>query len=122
MRWPLAQRLARIAGAATIAATAGGCALNSEDISAAVMTDPLKYELYDCKQMEGQMKALVAQADRFKDLIAKAEQGPGGTIVATVAYKNDYLRVRADIKNLRESQQRRNCIKQTERDGIAAVH
>jgi hypothetical protein len=109
-----------VAGAVALALA--GCAPNSEDISATMMADPLKYEFYDCKQLEDFVRATSLQEQKLRGLIAKAEQDTGGTIVAALAYRNDYAKVRADLKLLRATQQRRDCIKQTERDGLGAVH
>lgn len=108
--------------AALMAAGLGGCALDSDKFAETVMSDPLKYEFYDCKQMDNAMKGLTVNAKRLEDLIARAEQDAVGVVVATAAYKNEYLRVRGDMKVLRETQVRRNCLKQTEQNGISAVH
>ncbi len=86
------------------------------------MSDPLKYQFFDCKQMADTMKGLLAQEQKYRDLIAKAEQETGGGVVATFAYKNDYMKLRADMKVLHDTQERRDCIKQTGRDGLGAVH
>ncbi len=105
-----------------LAATLGGCAMNTDTLNANLMSDPLKYEFYDCRQMEVQMKSLVVNEQKLHDLIVRAEQGTGGGVIATLAYKNDYLKVRADIQLLRQAQVRRNCIRQTEQGGIGVVH
>jgi len=124
MRLGMTRRLGLLVGPAAIFATTalGGCAPDSGNVGATFMADRLKYELYDCKQMENQMNALMAEERRLRDLIARAEQDTGGAIVAAVAYKTDYAKTRADMKVLGEAQQRRDCIKQTERDTKGAAH
>ena len=43
-------------------------------------------------------------------------------VVATFAYRNEYLKVRADIHGLRQAQVQHDCVRQTEQGGIGAVH
>jgi hypothetical protein len=112
----------RLFGAGTLVAALAACAPSSQDIATSIMSDPLKYQYYDCKQMADVMKSLTAQEQKLEDLIRRAEQDTGGAFVAAVAYKNDYVKVRADKKVLRDTQVRRDCIKQTEQGGIGAVH
>jgi septal ring factor EnvC (AmiA/AmiB activator) len=109
-------------GAAAVAAGLAACAPNSETVATTLMSDPLKYEFYDCKQLENQMKGLSVQEQKLRDLIAKAEQEAAGVLVATIAYKNDYAKLRADMRIVRDTQQRKNCIKETGREGLGAVH
>ena len=74
-----------------------GCAQMGETISPA-FADPAKYDLYDCKQLETERKALAARAAELQGLMTKAETGVAGSVVAEVAYRNDSLRC-ADSRN-----------------------
>src|ERR1035437_3488200 len=62
-----------------------GCALVPDVVSES-MTDPAKYDLFDCKQLEAARKSLAMQAAELEGLIAKAETGAGGSVVAEMAY------------------------------------
>ena len=57
--------------------------------------DPAKYDLFDCKQLEATRKSLASQAAELEGLIAKAETGAGGSVVAEMAYRPDLAKVRA---------------------------
>jgi hypothetical protein len=112
---------ARWVTAVLLAASLAGCAANTDNIGLA-MADPLKYELYNCKQLAVALQGANKQERKLAELIGKAEQDAGGTIVASLAYKNDYARTRGDIKVLQDTMERRDCSKETQRSGIAAIH
>ena len=73
-----------------------GCAA-VPDVVSEFMVDPAKYDLYDCKQLEVARKSLLAQAAELEGLIAKAETGTGGSVVAEMAYRPDLAKVRASV-------------------------
>ena len=72
--------------------------------------DPAKYELYDCKQLEPERKALAARQAELQGLMTKAETGVGGTVVAQVAYSNEYIAVRGQSRFAEEAWQRNKCV------------
>ncbi|PMZ61475.1 twin-arginine translocation pathway signal, partial [Pseudomonas sp. FW306-2-11AA] len=83
-----------------------GCAGMSETIAPA-FADPAKYELYDCKQLEAERKALAKKTADLQKLMDKAETGAGGAVVSELAYRNDYLAVRGQAQ-MAEDAWRRN--------------
>ncbi len=74
-----------------------GCADMSDGMTKA-FADPAKYELYDCKQLETERKTLANRAAELQGLMAKAETGVGGSVVAELAYRNDYISVRGNMQ------------------------
>ena len=93
-----------------VAATGlGGCAGMSDGMSTA-FADPAKYELYDCKQLETARKGLAARTAELQGLMAKAETGAAGTVVAELAYRNEYVAVRGQSKFADEAWQRNRCV------------
>jgi hypothetical protein len=85
-----------------------GCASVGENMSSA-FADPAKYDLYECKQLEPERKNLANRAAELQGLMAKAETGVAGSVVAEVAYRNDYISVRAQQKLAEEAWQRNKC-------------
>ena len=79
-----------------------GCAQMGETISPA-FADPAKYDLYDCKQLEVERKTIAARAAELQGLMSKAETGVAGSVVAEVAYRNDYIAVRGQSKLAEEA-------------------
>jgi hypothetical protein len=85
-----------------------GCAQMGETMSSA-FADPAKYDLYECKQLEGERKTHAARAAELQGLMAKAETGVAGPVVAELAYRNEYIAVRAQSKLAEEAWQRNKC-------------
>jgi hypothetical protein len=86
----------------------GGCADIGESMNAA-FADPAKYELYDCKQLEPERKTLAARAAELQGLMAKADTGVAGPVVAELAYRNEYIAVRGQSKFADEAWRRNKC-------------
>lgn len=85
-----------------------GCADLGEGMTSA-FADPAKYELYDCKQLESERKSLANRAAELQGLMAKAQTGVAGPVVAEIAYRNEYVAVRGQAKNAEEAWQRNKC-------------
>jgi hypothetical protein len=86
-----------------------GCADMSDNVSTA-FADPAKYDLYECKQLEPERKTLAARAAELQGLMAKAQTGVAGPVVAEIAYRNDYIAVRGQAKLADEAWQRNKCV------------
>jgi hypothetical protein len=85
-----------------------GCASVSETIAPA-FADPAKYELYDCKQLEAERKALTNRTVELQKLMAKAETGTGGAVVSELAYRNDYVAARGQAQMAEDAWRRNKC-------------
>jgi hypothetical protein len=85
-----------------------GCADMSDSMTSA-FADPAKYDLYDCKQLEATRKALATRAAELQGLMAKADTGVAGPVVAELAYRNDYIAVRGQARLAEEVWQRNKC-------------
>ena len=98
------------AAAALLAAgfALSGCAGMSETIAPA-FADPAKYELYDCKQLETERKALADRTAALQKLMDKAETGAGGAVVSELAYRNDYVAVRGQAQLAEDAWRRNRC-------------
>jgi hypothetical protein len=110
-RFPRCQNLPRAATTVVLFALGSGlagCASIGETVTPA-FADPAKYDLYECKQLEPERKTLANRAAELQGLMAKAETGVGGSLVAEVAYRNDYISVRAQSKLAEEAWQRNKC-------------
>src|SRR6476661_8475802 len=110
-RIPLNPPLLRTASAVALLALGtglNGCADMSDSLTSA-FADPAKYELYDCKQLEPERKNLATRAAELQGLMAKAQTGVGGPVVAELAYRNDYIAVRGQARLAEEAWQRNKC-------------
>jgi hypothetical protein len=85
-----------------------GCADMSDSMTSA-FADPAKFDLYECKQLEPERKNLANRAAELQGLMAKAETGVGGAVVAELAYRNDYIAVRGQQRLAEQAWQRNKC-------------
>src|SRR5579871_2729276 len=101
-------RLAAALALCALGASLSGCADMSDGMTQA-FADPSQYELYDCKQLEGERKSLANRAAELQGLMAKAETGVGGSVVAELAYRNDLVAVRGRTRFADEAWRRNKC-------------
>src|SRR6266849_4261767 len=85
-----------------------GCADMSDTVGLA-FADPAKYDLYNCKQLETERKNLATRAAELQGLMAKAQTGVAGPVVAELAYRNEYIAVRGQTKLADEAWRRNKC-------------
>jgi len=103
-RWPRAAWLALVG----LGMPLSGCAEMSDTVATA-FADPAKYDLYDCKLLEAERKSLAVRAAELEGLMAKADTGVAGPVVAELAYRNDYIAVRGQSRFADEAWQRNKC-------------
>jgi len=84
---------------AALGASLSGCADMSDSMTSA-FADPAKYELWNCKQLEGERKAHAKRLAELQGLMAKAQTGVAGPVVAELAYRNEYIAVRGRRRTL----------------------
>jgi hypothetical protein len=103
-------RVTRAAAAALLALGAGpaGCAQMGDSMSTA-FADPARYELYDCKQLETERKNLATRAAEQQGLMAKAETGVAGPVVAELAYRNEAIAIEGQRKFAEEAWRKSKC-------------
>jgi hypothetical protein len=106
--FPPLPRAALAAALAVLGAGVSGCAQMSDGMSTA-FADPAKYDLYDCKQLETERKNLASRTTELQGLMAKAETGAAGPVVAELAYRNEYIAVRGQAKFAEEAWQHDKC-------------
>jgi hypothetical protein len=102
------QSFPRSLAALALAAVLSGCAEMGDGMISA-FADPAKYDLYDCKQLEAERTKLSARAAELQGLMAKAETGVAGSVVAELAYRNEYISVRGQTKLAEEGWRRNKC-------------
>jgi hypothetical protein len=105
---PLFSRSLAMLALLALGAGLSGCAGMSDTIAPA-FADPAKYDLYDCKQLEPERKGLANRSAELQGLMAKAETGVAGPVVAELAYRNEYIAVRGQSKLAEEAWQKNRC-------------
>jgi hypothetical protein len=90
------------------AAVLAGCGVGTDGM-ASLAVDPAHYAGYHCKDLTAQWNALVAREKQLRNLIDKASEGGGGTVIAAVAYRGDYDTVLQQEKVLKRTAAEQNC-------------
>jgi hypothetical protein len=85
-----------------------GCAEMSDSMTSA-FADPAKYALYECKQLETERKNLANRSAELQGLMAKADTGVAGPVIAELAYRNEYISVRGQARLAEEAWQSNKC-------------
>jgi hypothetical protein len=85
-----------------------GCAQVGDTMSSA-FADPARYDLYECKQLGPERKSLASRMAETQGLMAKAETGVAGPVVAELAYRNDYIALHAQSQLADEAWRRNKC-------------
>ena len=98
----------------------GGCA-DMNDTMLSAFADPAQFDLYDCKQLEDRRKYLATRQAELQGLMAKADTGVAGPVVAELAYRNDYIAIRGQARLADEGWRRNKCRPSTPVSGAPAV-
>jgi hypothetical protein len=86
-----------------------GCAGLGDGVASGAFVDPAKYDLYNCTQLQTERTALAIRAAELQGLMAKADTGAAGPVVAEFAYRNDFITARAQAKLADEAWRRNKC-------------
>jgi hypothetical protein len=105
---PSSPRAASLLALLALGSGLAGCADIGDKVSFA-FADPAKYDYYDCKQLEAERKTLATRMTELQGLMAKADTGAAGPVVAELAYRNDYVAIRGQSKLAEEAWQRNRC-------------
>ena len=119
-RRPPCSLAAAVLALLALGAGLSGCAQIGENLSPA-FADPAKYELYECKQLGPERQTLAVRIAELQGLMAKAETGVAGPVVAELAYRNEYIALRAQSKLADEAWRRNKCTDPTPTPAAAAA-
>jgi hypothetical protein len=86
-----------------------GCAGLGDGVASGAFVDPAKYDLYNCTQLQAERTAIAIRAAELQGLMAKADTGAAGPVVAEFAYRNDLITTRAQAKLADEVWRRNKC-------------
>ena len=95
--------LAALLGCAALA----GCSSTADYGRALVPAG--NYDLYDCTQLEKLATTLADRERQLEKLIARAQQGAGGSFIATMSYEPEYASVKTKLKDIRAVMAQRRC-------------
>jgi hypothetical protein len=84
-------------------------ACSSIEETSELFVRPGKYEAYTCQQLAIETKNAAARERELKGLIEKAVREPTGPLISVVAYDTEYLTTFGELRQLRETAERKRC-------------
>ena len=99
----------RLFAAALVALTLAACAGGNDDVTARMLVAPGKYALFNCAQLAQQADVNMKRQHELEGLMAQAGTGSGGQMVSAVAYRPEYLQLRGEMEDMRQTAADKNC-------------
>jgi hypothetical protein len=111
--WRAGGRLAfaRIGAVRAVALLAMLAALSgcSSDGVSGLLVDPAHYSAYHCNQLITESQNLANREKQLRDLMDKASEGGGGSVMGALAYRSDYETVLEQQKLLKRTAAEQKC-------------
>jgi hypothetical protein len=107
---PVGSRCARALVLAMALFGVTGCASSDGQFSAMMFADPGKYLYKTCDEIAAAAIYAEARQKKLAELIAKAEQGTGGAVVGTIAYRGEYRTVSEERVVIEDTARSKNCL------------
>lgn len=74
-----------------------------------LLVDPGHYSVYRCKDLIAEAQNLASREKQLRDLMDKASEGTGGTIIGALSYRSDYEVVLEQQKLLKRAATEQKC-------------
>jgi hypothetical protein len=74
-----------------------------------LLVDPARYSAYHCKELVAESKNLANRENQLRDLMDKASEGGGGSVMGALAYRSDYETVLEQQKLLKRTAAEQKC-------------
>lgn len=91
-----------------------GCGSISDQTAARAFVAPGKFEILSCKEIESQISGTRNRVVELEQVMARSAQGAGGDFVNAIAYQNEYLAARGQLKVMSDVMAERNCRSQSQ--------
>ena len=95
----------RIFLAGCLAAATGACSTSVDTY----LVDPGHYSAYHCNQLVDRLKELQTHETDLRNLIDKASEGGGGTLIGGMSYRANYEKAVGEEKVLRRTAAEKKC-------------
>jgi len=101
-------RAVRSAAPLAVLALLSACAATGNN-PMTMFADPGKYEFYDCDQLAAQRKHWSGREQELKQLMDRAGQSAGGSVVNLLAYRADHVAAHEELAVLENTARAKNC-------------
>jgi hypothetical protein len=102
-----ARGLTMILIAGIVSACTGTATLDSDALS--LYAAPGKYNYLDCASIATRLKGSSARETQLRELMSRANESAGGSIVNAMVYQDDLNTVRADLRALHKAEEAKKC-------------
>jgi hypothetical protein len=92
-----------------VAGIVSACAATPDTDAFSIYAAPGKYDFLDCAGITNRLKAQSAREIQLRELMTRANEAPGGSIVSAAVYQDDFNTVRADIRALHKAAEEKRC-------------
>ena len=99
--------LAMVLIAGIVSACTGTATLDPDALS--IYAAPGKYDFLDCATIATRLKGSSARETQLRELMSRANEAAGGSIVNAMVYQDDFNTVRADIRALHKAAEEKRC-------------
>jgi hypothetical protein len=110
-----------VAMAALLTGVLAGCASVNDNAYSTIFTSPGKYNIYTCQEIENITAGMRGRQTELEQLIARASQGAGGSVVTAMAYRTEYVQARADLTQLKQAKEEKQCVAESKFSSGRAV-
>src|SRR6188472_2553307 len=93
-----------------IAVSFAGCAGGGDATMDDAFADPGKYVPYSCGDVDTAISSTTIRITELEQLISRASQGTGGSVMAAVAYRSEYNQARAQLRALKVASADKQCV------------
>jgi hypothetical protein len=102
-----ARGLAMVLIAGIVSACSGTATLDPDALS--IYAAPGKYDFLDCATIATRLAAASARETQLRELMSRANEAAGGSVVNAIVYQDDFNTVRADVRALHKAQEAKKC-------------
>ena len=99
--------LAMVLIAGIVSACTGTATLDPDALS--IYAAPGKYDFLDCNTIAARLAGASARETQLRELMSRANEAAGGSIVNAMVYQDDFNTVRADVRALRKAADDKKC-------------
>ena len=90
------------------ASVLAGCSMS--DGIGPYLVDPGQYSAFRCDALKQRLTQLLEKKKNLSNLMDKASEGGGGTVIGSLAYRPDYELVMGEEKVLRRTAAEKKCV------------
>jgi len=73
------------------------------------IVDPGRYSVYHCNDLVTRLKELQAREKELRDLMDRASEGGGGSVIGALSYRADYEKALGEERVLRRTAAEKKC-------------